>query len=59
MGTGAKYVKGRLPVALVYYELFWTRSEAMRRENQIKKMSRANKLKLIESLEGLDKKENG
>ncbi len=46
-GKGAKYTKSRRPVELVYYEQFETREEAMRREAAIKRMSRAEKLRLI------------
>lgn len=46
-GKGAKYTKPRLPVKLVYYEVFETKSEAMRREMQIKQLTRAEKEKLI------------
>ena len=31
-GKGAKYTRSRRPVALVYYEAFSTKEEAMRRE---------------------------
>jgi len=44
---GAKYTKGRAPVKLVYYEKFTTKEEAMRREWQIKRMSRNKKIELI------------
>lgn len=46
-GKGAKYTKARLPVELVYYEEFTTKSEAMKREAAIKKLSRKDKLNLI------------
>lgn len=46
-GRGAKYTRARLPVALVYCEAFETKSEAMRRENAFKRMTRAQKLALI------------
>ena len=46
-GKGAKYTKSRLPVELVYYEAFDTKEEAMRREYEIKQLSRAEKEKLI------------
>ncbi len=46
-GRGAKYTRGRLPVRLVFSEKFRTPNEAMRREAQIKKLSRAEKLALI------------
>ena len=46
-GCGAKYTKTRLPVRLVYTECFDTKSEAMKREYQIKQLTRQQKLKLI------------
>lgn len=49
-GKGAKYTKSRLPVELVYYETFEKKEEAMRREWQIKKMSRKEKIELIKKL---------
>lgn len=45
-GRGAKYTRGRTPAELVYLEEFDTKEAAMRREAAIKKMSRAEKLKL-------------
>lgn len=47
-GKGAKYTKSRLPVELVYFETFETKEEAMRREWEFKKLSRAQKLELID-----------
>ena len=46
-GQGAKYTRGRLPVYLAYYEPFETKSEAMSRECAFKKLSRMEKLSLI------------
>lgn len=46
-GKGARYTRGRLPVKLVYYEVFATKREAMKREAQIKKLSRKQKLAFI------------
>ena len=46
-GRGAKYTRSRRPVALAYYEEFRTKEEAMRREWEIKRMSREQKLKMI------------
>ena len=46
-GLGAKYTRGRLPVSLAYQEEYDTKSEAMKREFQIKKLSRKQKLDLI------------
>ncbi len=47
-GKGAKYTKARLPVELVYFEEFEEKVDAQRREYRIKKLSRKEKLKLIE-----------
>ena len=46
-GQGAKYTRSRRPVTLRYYEEFEDKSEALRRECALKKLSRAKKLKLI------------
>ncbi len=50
-GTGAKYTKARLPVKLIYSEEFNTKSEALKREHEIKSMRREDKLKLIERVQ--------
>lgn len=50
-GTAAKYTRTRRPVKLVYYEEFETKQEAMSREFHIKRMSRLEKLALINGLE--------
>lgn len=47
-GRGAKYTKPRLPVKLVYQEVFDTKEEAMRREYAIKQLTRDEKMRLIE-----------
>lgn len=47
-GKGAKYTRARRPVELVYYEKFQTKQEAMRREWEIKQLTRKDKLKLIQ-----------
>jgi putative endonuclease len=46
-GKGAKYTRSRLPVEIVYFETFETKSEAMSREWHLKRLSRAEKLALI------------
>ncbi|PHK48879.1 GIY-YIG nuclease family protein [Staphylococcus edaphicus] len=46
-GQGAKYTKIRRPVQLVYQEMFDTKSEALKREYEIKRFSRQKKLELI------------
>ncbi|MCH3961202.1 MAG: GIY-YIG nuclease family protein [Solobacterium sp.] len=52
-GHGAKYTKAHKPVKIAYYETFDTPEEAMSREWHIKKMSREEKIELIE---GMDQK---
>lgn len=46
-GNGAKYTRNRNPVNLVYVEFFENRSLASKKEIQIKKLKREQKLKLI------------
>ena len=46
-GKGAKYTRARRPVELVYFEEFETKSEALHREIEFKKLSRKEKEKLI------------
>lgn len=42
-GDGAKYTRGRTPVELRHTESFESKSAAMRREYEIKQLSRAEK----------------
>jgi len=46
-GKGSKYTRRRTPVTLIYSEEFKTKSKALKREHQIKKLSRKEKLELI------------
>ncbi|EAE1358379.1 GIY-YIG nuclease family protein, partial [Listeria monocytogenes] len=46
-GKGAKYTKIRRPVELVYQEMYETKSDALKREYEIKTFSRQRKLKMI------------
>ncbi len=47
-GKGAKYTRARRPVELAYHEVWEDKSGALRREAAIKKLTRAEKLKLID-----------
>ena len=47
LGKGAKYTKARLPVKLVYKESCKTKSDSLKREFEIKKLKRTEKLNLI------------
>ncbi len=47
-GKGAKYTRARLPVAMVFSEAYATKSEALRREIEIKRMTRREKRELVE-----------
>lgn len=46
-GTASKYTRVRVPVELVFVEECGDRSAASRREMEIKKLKRANKLALV------------
>ena len=45
-GKGSKYTRSRKPVELIYTEEFKTKSEALKREIEIKKLSAKNKNRL-------------
>ena len=46
-GKGAKYTRGRSPLELVYQEFCGSRSDALKRELAVKKLSREQKELLI------------
>ncbi|WP_094605132.1 hypothetical protein SPSIL_031830 [Sporomusa silvacetica DSM 10669] len=48
-GSGARYTRGRLPVALVYYEYYATESLARKREYAIKRLSRKTKEEMVKA----------
>jgi len=50
-GRGAKYTRGRGPLELVYQEQCGTHSDALKREYQIKILSRQEKEALIRNAE--------
>ena len=50
-GKGAKYTKGRGPVELIYYEEYEDKTSAMRREWEIKQLTREEKEKIINEQE--------
>lgn len=54
LGKGAKYTRGRGPLILRYVEALDNRSEALKRERQIKKLTRIQKLQLIKGQEDDD-----
>lgn len=55
-GQGAKYTKGRAPVQLVYQQQMENKSQALKRERAIKKLTREAKMKLITQFEQESKK---
>lgn len=57
-GKGGKYTRAHLPVELVYTECYETPTEARSREVKIKRLSRAEKLRLIERKERGEDAEN-
>ena len=46
-GKGAKYTRSHKPVKIVYQQEFNTKSEAMKEETTIKRLSHKDKLELI------------
>lgn len=46
-GTGSKYTRSRLPVELAYLEQCNDKRSAMQREAELKRMTRAQKLALL------------
>jgi len=46
-GNGAKYLRGKLPVKLVYAKEYHYYENALRRERNLKKLTRKQKEKLI------------
>jgi len=55
-GKGAKYLRGKLPVQLVYAKEYKYYKNAIRAESRIKKLTRAKKENLIRNYEDLDRK---
>lgn len=51
---GAKYLKGRGPVTLVYHRPVGEKGRALRLEHRVKKLPRRRKLALIEGTLDLD-----
>ena len=49
-GKGSKYLLSKLPVKLLYYEEYPNKSEARKREIQLKGWTRIKKEKLIKGL---------
>ena len=52
-GNGSKYLRGRLPVELIYKEDFSNRSSASKREIEVKKLNKKEKELLIKSVKQL------
>jgi putative endonuclease len=48
-GKGARYTKAHKPQKVAYVEFFDSRSQAMKREREIKKLSHQQKVDLISS----------
>lgn len=54
-GVGARYTRGRLPVQLVYWEFYSSRSQAQQQEEKIKRFNRKQKEALVASFAGESK----
>ena len=51
-GTASRYTRGRGPLALVHSEPARTHSAALRREHQLKRLRRGDKLAFLDTLHG-------
>ncbi len=49
-GRGAKYTRGRAPLEVIYRECCGTHSDALKREMEVKRLSREEKQTLIFSV---------
>jgi putative endonuclease len=54
-GKGARYTKAHKPQKLAYTETYGSRSDAMKREREIKKLSHQQKMNLITTKAGQEK----
>ena len=50
-GKGAKYTRGRIPVEVVYTEVYQTQSLALHEEAELKKLTRKQKIAAIAAAE--------
>jgi len=48
IGKGSKYVRSRLPARLIYTEKCSTKSDALKREMQIKGWRRSKKIRILD-----------
>ena len=48
-GHGAKYTKGHKPEKIIYKEEFLTKSDALKREAEIKKLTKVDKKVLVDN----------
>lgn len=48
-GKASKYTRARLPVKLVYYEIFSNKTDALKREYEIKQYKKDKKIHIIKS----------
>ena len=56
-GNGSKYLRGRLPIKLIYKENFANRSQASKREIAIKKLNKKEKQLIINCKNKIKKRE--
>lgn len=53
-GKGSKYVRANMPFTLVYTEEYFTKSDALKREIFIKKLSKSEKERLISNFSNVN-----
>jgi len=48
-GKGSKYTRSRLPIDIVYFEELPDKSSALKRENELKRLKKADKENLVKT----------
>jgi putative endonuclease len=57
-GNGAKFCRGKKSIILKYFETHYKRSEAMKREREIKHLSKKEKIDLIKNFDEIIEETN-
>ena len=52
-GKGAKYTGARLPVELVYFEVYKDKTDALKREYEIKQLTKKQKERLVNGIKDI------
>lgn len=53
-GKGGRYTRSHKPSKIIHFEKYQNKSDALKRENEIKSWSRKNKIKILDVLDKTD-----